>query len=400
MCTRIFNSLNMKIPMTGRNFDWHNPLTTYLYRQPADKSIRVGIEPSPNHEAITWQVEHASVCTYLVDDSQPDVVNTARQNFATIDGINDKGLVVNGLEDLLAYFDDASRLISGDNSTPKDILDMLNTDRKAFTDTLQAPEGATLLSSNRWVQFVLDKFSSVKSAVDYFTSNPDNLFIQSGEAPDGSADPNKVKLHLTLSDIAGESAIIELRSGKFSVHYSSKEQQKYPVATVTPQFRIQLALLQPWLKKWQDPKHFAGLSVYDVPGGTATHQRFARANYFYLFSKPESDKQAVLAQTRSLMASCATPLGVHLERHPSDDTTPSANTLWTSVSDHSQSRYNFVNANTLGHQWLDIDSNATSAERVKLIDANSSESASSVPNYGELTDYLQPCSYDLLALNR
>ncbi|WP_394248469.1 linear amide C-N hydrolase [Vibrio profundi] len=397
MCTRIFNSLNINTPMTGRNFDWHNPLTTYLYHQPASKALRIGFDlPSDsNEEAITWNATYASICTYLVDDAKTSLATTnGNQNFATIDGINEKGLVVNGLEDLLAHFEDASRLLTESDSTPKDVIDIIKTDMQAFNDTLKAPEGSSLLSSNRWVQFVLDKFDSVRSAADYFRSNPDNLFIKSGEVPDGKNDGHKVKLHLTLSDSSGNSAIIELRCGKFIVN----ESPDYHVATVTPRFEVQQLLLQPWLKKWQDPQHFAGLSVYDVPGGTATHQRFARANYFYLFAKPKSDTDEVLAQTRSLMASCATPLGVHLERHPSEDAIPSANTLWTSVNDHRNLCYHFINANTLGHQWLEFDTNTSTTQRVKLIDANSDDSSQTttpVPNYGELSQHLEPCSMNL-----
>jgi penicillin V acylase-like amidase (Ntn superfamily) len=382
MCTRIFNNLNSSIPMTGRNFDWHYPLNTYIYRLPAGDATRFGADqtlPGKNGY-ITWQAEHASICTYLGSD---------KLGFAAIDGINEHGLVANGLEDILANFNNAADIITGDGSLPENILKMIEADRNAFFDELPIPENAKLLCSLRWVQFVLDKFDSVRSAAEYFNENPDNIFVYSGNVPDGRDKVTKTKLHLTLSDSTGNSAIIELRGNGFSVN----ESPEYNVATVTPRFEIQQLLLKPWLDKWQDPKGVAGLTLYDVPGGTATHQRFARANYFYIFSTPFTDEQSVLAQTRSLMATCATPLGCHFKQNKDDDLIPSATSLWCSVSDHSNHRYHLINSLTLVHQWADFKGLEQECQRALLIDANSSESDDlSVTCYGDLGDYMQTCS--------
>ncbi|MGC9491285.1 hypothetical protein [Vibrio genomosp. F10] len=53
--------------MIGRNFDWHYPLTTYLYRQQANGEVRVGgqFDLTTPHTSLEWKVDHASICAYL-----------------------------------------------------------------------------------------------------------------------------------------------------------------------------------------------------------------------------------------------------------------------------------------------------------------------------------------------
>ncbi|OEE35831.1 choloylglycine hydrolase [Vibrio genomosp. F10 str. ZF-129] len=390
MCTRIVNSLDQKNVMTGRNFDWHYPLTTYLYRQQANGEVRVGgqFDLTSPHTSLEWKVDHASICAYLGSD---------QLGFAAIDGINDKGLVVNGLEDLLAHFEDATEIISTSDSLAAkvhQIRELIEKDKKAFNDDISIPDDATLLCSLRWVQFVLDRFDSVQEAAEYFRSNPDNLFIYSGNVPDGHEQVTKTKLHLALSDPTGNSSVIELRGDGFTVNESCN----YNVVTVTPRFEVQQWLLEPWLEKWQSPKQFAGLTLFDVPGGTATHQRFARANYFYNFAQPQTGTDNILAQTRSLMASCATPLGVHLERQ-SENAVPSATTQWTSISDQRLLCYHFVNTHSLGHQWLDFKPFSSDSERVLLIGESDVEKEPKAPIYGDLNEHMKPCSAPFTAIS-
>lgn len=382
MCTRIFNNLNPDITMTGRNFDWHYPLDTYLYRLPAGGEMRIGAEPadlSASNPHMTWQAKHASICIYLGND---------KLGFAAIDGINEHGLAVNGLEDLLAHFENDADIISKDGSATVNIIKMINEDRKAFFDKLPIPKNSKLLSSLRWVQFVLDSFDSVSSAANYFRENPDNLFVYSGNVPDGHVKVTKTKLHLALSDSTGNSAIIELRGDGFSIN----ESPEYNVLTVTPRFEIQQLLVKPWLTKWQDPTSVSGMNIYDVPGGTATHQRFARASYHYMFSSPLSDAQSILAQTRSLMATCATPIGCNYKQSHDADVTPSANTLWCSISEHNQQRYHLVNSSTLLHQWTDFEDLGRECQRVQMIDANKNDTQDlAVTAYGNITEHMQTC---------
>ncbi|MFN1580047.1 linear amide C-N hydrolase [Vibrio rotiferianus] len=378
MCTRIFNNLNPSFPMTGRNFDWHNPLTTYLYRLPAGDSIRLGInDRHPEaQKAHHWTARYSSVCTYLGSDNI---------GLASIDGVNEKGLAVNGLEDLLAYFENATEIIKSKDSVSKLILEMLEQDEKEHTPTQIIPDGVAIISSLRWVQFTLDNFESVREAADYFRNNPDNLYIVSEYVPDGKNETT-TKLHLTLSDTSGNSAIIELRGGRFSVN----ESENYNVATVTPRFEIQQLLLKPWLEKWNHPKNLVGLTLFDVPGGTATHQRFARASYYYKFSQPAEEQTEVLSQTRALMATCATPLGCHFEQKP--ESPPSATTLWCSIIDHNNLCYHTVNSSTMAHNWVELKHDLREPQRTLVINAQSTNTEYVGANvFGDLSEHMETC---------
>lgn len=385
MCTRIFNSLNPSFPMTGRNFDWHNQLTTYLYRLPSGGSVRFGIDKSPNNEAIhSWRAKYSSICTYLGDDNL---------GLAAIDGINEKGLIVNGLEDLFAYFKNLTDIVKSDNAIPQNIIDMIEADKTTYCKQAAVPDGAVLMSSLRWVQFTLDSFKSVREAANYYRKNPDRLFVFSEFVPDGEKDDDKktlTKLHLAISDSSGNSAIIELRGNGFSVNESPSNN----VVTVTPRYEVQQLLLQRWKKKWDTQNEKRKFNLHSVPGGTATHQRFARASYFYQFSQPSESNQGVLGQTRSLMATCATPLNCHFESEVKSegDTIPSATTLWCSIGEHVHLQYHLVNSSTLAHHWLDFKNMYPEPQRTKLVEnTNNKTEFYSANLYGSLANELTSC---------
>lgn len=141
------------------------------------------------------------------------------------------------------------------------------------------------------------------------------------------------KLHLTLSDRHGNSAIIELKNGKFKVH----ESPNYNIATVNPAYDVQLELLKPWQEKWKQEVQIqdtlAGFTLFDVAGGPVSQQRFARAAYYYEFSLSANNRKNALAQTRALMAATATPLCYNSMKHSTVEG-QSSNTLWCSISEH------------------------------------------------------------------
>ncbi|GIU26720.1 linear amide C-N hydrolase [Shewanella schlegeliana] len=388
MCTRIFNSLNPEFPMTGRNFDWFSPLTTYLYRIPKSKELRTGslkqqahpVEFS-NHDVFTWQAKYASIASLVGND---------QLGLGSVDGINSQGLAVNGLEDLFAYFEDNDKIIDDGKIKPLALLKAIDKDRNAFLDQLNIPEDAQLLSSLRWVQFTLDCFDTVEAATSYFSQNPDQLYIYSDDVPDGLDTTTKAKLHLTLSDRNGDSAIIELRDNGFKIYHN----RKYNVATVNPGYDVQLALLKPWQKKWQQEVHLqdtlAGFTLFDLPGGPVSQQRFARAAYYYEFSQPASNRQNALAQTRALMAATATPLCYNSMKHSSVKG-QSSNTLWCSVSEHAALRYHLINTYSIAPVWVSFDNPSNNCERLLILERSSTGEAISSELMGDVQQQLRPC---------
>ncbi|MGF1762698.1 linear amide C-N hydrolase [Aliivibrio kagoshimensis] len=98
------------------------------------------------------------------------------------------------------------------------------------------------LSILRWAQFTLDMFENVSKAVEYYESNSIHLVME--DVPDGSK--MKTKIHLTLSDATGDSAIIEVRLGKVSIFHN----EQYRIATKQPSYDMQLTLTEYWRYIW------------------------------------------------------------------------------------------------------------------------------------------------------
>lgn len=388
MCTRIFNSLNLEFPMTGRNFDWFSPLTTYLYRIPNNNEIRRGSlkqqESTVNFSAndvFTWQAKYSSIVSLVGNDEL---------GLGSIDGINNQGLAVNGLEDLFAYFEDNNNVIDAGKVNPLALIKAIEKDRKAFLDQLEIPKNAQLLSSLRWVQFTLDCFDTVKAASHYFRENPDRLYIYSDDVPDGLDTITKAKLHLTLSDRHGNSAIIELRDGKFKVY----ENPNYNIATVNPAYDVQLELLKPWQEKWkqevQIQETLAGFTLFDVPGGPVSQQRFARAAYYYEFSLSANNRKNALAQTRALMAATATPLCYNSMKYSTVEG-QSSNTLWCCISEHAALRYHLINTYTMAPVWVNFDNLSNTCERLIILERDTDGEALSSELMGDVQKQLRPC---------
>ncbi|UPQ88872.1 linear amide C-N hydrolase [Vibrio sinaloensis] len=359
--------------MTGRNFDWHYPLNSYLYHLPKGEEKYGGPDLS-DKRVLRWTAEFSSVCTYLGSDNF---------GLAAIDGMNEKGLVVNGLEDVLAHFINPADILSSEDALPTELLQQIANDGLESQQPRLDDEKSKRLSVLRWVQFVLDCFDSVQSAVRYFKANEDSLYIFSEDVPDGRPDKTKTKLHLTLSDSNGDSAIIELRGKGFSINVS----RSYNVATVAPRYEVQMALLDFWQKKWQAPTKIGNAYAYQVPGGTATHQRFARASYYYQFSHSQVSDQQVLAQTRSLMSTCATPIGSNFKLNGSE---ASANTYWCSISEHNLVRYHYFCLEKLTHSWLDLDSSNRACSRVLMTRSDPDLNDVLVSDNGDVRSKLKP----------
>jgi choloylglycine hydrolase len=146
----------------------------------------------------------------------------------TADGMNEKGLVMNGL--YLAESDYGK------------------------------PDGRPTTSIMAFGQYVLDNFGNVSEAVDGLRGDP--ISIIAPTLPNGRG----AQLHMSLSDPTGDSAIFEWIDGKLVVHHG----KDYRVMTNSPSFDQQLAINGYW--KGVDPLTF-------LPGSINAADRFARVSF-------------------------------------------------------------------------------------------------------------------------
>ncbi len=118
----------------------------------------------------------------------------------TADGLNEKGLAANML-----YLADS--------------------------DYGQPAAGKPLLTIAAWPQYVLDNYATVAEAVTELGKEPFSILAPT--LPNGS----KARLHLSISDASGDSAIFEYVDGKLFIHHG----KQYVVMTNEPVYEKQLA---------------------------------------------------------------------------------------------------------------------------------------------------------------
>jgi choloylglycine hydrolase len=343
MCTRILNNIDINHVTVGRNLDWKFMLPAYLYRFSAGRHC-MGISTETiktlglkTDQVLTWQAQYVSIATLVGDDSS---------GFGASDGMNSEGLVVNALLDSGASYGDT---------------------------TLFHNEKA--LSVLRWSQYVLDCFSSVQEVKSFFSTNAIRLI---GESVPGAPE-SKALLHLAVSDKRGHSMIIEVSDGVMSFY----SDDSYTVMTNQPSYTAQLQLIQYWLFQWGKSSERNLTPVFTAPGGTSPSQRFERACFYRYMQGENGVAIDRLAQVRSMVTTCSTPLHCQLNEKQVPYT------LWSNLSDTKTLTYYFQNTEALSLVWCTFEAKSDVGKSKRL--------QVSVPNkpltqLGLMNDQLSLCS--------
>ena len=225
---------------------------------------------------------------------------------ASVDGMNEKGLVANTLY-----------LVESDYGT-----------RVA---------GRPTMSIACWTQYVLDSFATVKEAVAALEKEPFTVvapILPNGEPGVG---------HMAISDPTGDSAILEYVKGKLVVHHG----RQFQVMTNSPTFDQQLSLNAYW-------QEIGGLTM--LPGTNRAADRFARAS-FYVTNLPQTaDPKRAVAQIFSVIRGVSVPLGFTVPDKPNI-----ASTIWRTVYDHKDRVMYFDSATSPTVFWLPLESLAFDA---------------------------------------
>lgn len=352
MCLRVLNNLNSDYPVTGRNMNWFRPIEANLFQFPkglnrqglsTKKAEKKDLDPSV---IFHWKSKYASIVAMMGDETQ---------GYATVDGMNTEGLVVNVLYDTPATY-----------GKPKHYQENCN------------------ISILRWPQYILDSFANVNQVVNYAKSNTLQLIKE--KIPEGgkAKDLMQDKIHLAVSDLHGHSAVIEIKAGELHV-YEGKENQ---IVTNEPDYPTQLNILKYWQYLWGQTKPAIATPVFTVPGGISATQSFERAAFNLTLSDPVQNPADVLAQTRALMQNSAIPFAFN----PSKKEQATC-TRWTNLSDHQAGIYYFLNPLNMMPVWLEVDAEANQCARVKLISVNnvSGELDNHPQLQGSMSDHLQSC---------
>lgn len=298
-CTRAVYTGTNGMVATGRTMDWKENMYSniWIFPRGMERNGEVG------DNSLKWKSKYGSVVTSAYE-------------FASTDGMNEKGLVANLL--WLAE----SRYEDRDKSKP----------------------GLTIAA---WVQYFLDSFATVDEAVTEVQKNKFQLV--SDMMPDGT---RMATLHLTISDASGDNAIFEFVEGKLNIYHG----KDYVVMTNSPTYPQQLAVYDYW-------KSVGGLSF--LPGTNKSPDRFARASFYIGVLPKTDDQQIAVASVFSVMRNVSVPYGISVEGSPEISTTQ-----WRTVSDSKNLVYFFESAITPNTFWVnfkDVDfSESASVKKLSI----------------------------------
>jgi len=324
-CTRVLYTAADQTVIAGRSMDWHTDNSPSLWAMPRGMARHGASGPG----SIRWTSRYGSLVVSMY-------------NIATVDGINEKGLVANTL-----YLAESN---------------------------YGSPEGKPTLSIAAWAQYVLDNYATVKEAVAQLRREP--FRIVAPVLPDGEP----AQGHLSISDPSGDSAIFEYLNGKLVIHHG----KAYTVMTNSPTYDQQLALNSYWQE--------IGGSVF-MPGTARAADRFARASYLVNAIPKAKDPALIsavpqqsfafqaMASVLGVMRAVSVPLGVTDPKLPNI-----ASTLWRTTYDQSDRILVFDSATSPSAFWVKLDGlNLSAGQPVRRLDASGGRTYS-----GDVTQQFQP----------
>lgn len=284
-CTRVVYLGPENRVLTGRSMDWKLPMTSNLWVFPRGMERAGAAGP----RSLEWTSRYGSMIVTGYD-------------IATVDGMNEKGLVAN-----LLWLADAE-YPADDGVTPR-------------------------LSLSLWAQYMLDNFATVAEAVAHLRATP--IDLATGEVP---GQPGKLTtVHLSLSDAAGDSAILEWIEGELVIHHS----REYRVMTNEPRYEEQLAITSYW----------QGVNAREfLPGTSRATDRFVRASFYVDAVRQSEDPRTAAASVFSVVRNVSVPYGISVEDAPNLSTT-----RWRIVADHKARRYYVESAISPNVFWVDLD---------------------------------------------
>jgi penicillin V acylase-like amidase (Ntn superfamily) len=297
-CTRTVYLGPAGMTVTGRTMDWAEDTQTNLWLFPRGMRRDGAIDAN----SIKWTSKHGSVIA-------------AGYDLGSADGMNERGLVANGL-----YLTESD---------------------------YGKPAGKTpTLSIRAWLQYVLDNHATVAEAVEALRAEP--FVIVAPPLPNCRL----ATMHMAISDPSGDSAIFEYIDGKLQIHHG----RSYQVMTNSPPFDEQLAINKYW-------QQIGGM----LPGTNRPADRFVRASYFMNAVTKSADPRQAVATSFSVMRSISVPAGIQFENQPF-----LSNTVWRTVADQKNRVYYFERVLSPGPLWVTFDqldfSEGTGVRKLTLTD--------------------------------
>lgn len=288
--------------ITTRSNDWYSSQHSNIWIYP--RGLERDGNAGPN--SLKWTSKYGSV-------------TVAGWDAATIDGMNEKGLVAN-----LLYL--------------------------AESDYGRPAASKKSISLAAWGQYVLDNFATTAEAVEALRMEP--FHIASPETPDGHAGT----AHLAITDPSGDSAVFEYLQGKLVIHHG----RQYQVMTNSPTYDQQLALTAYW-------ENIGGTAM--LPGTNRASDRFVRASFYIKAIPQTADINEALASAFGVIRNVSVPLGITTPGQPNI-----SSTQWRAVSDQKNKVYYFESPRSPYLLWIplaDVDfSEKAQTQKISLTEGS------------------------------
>ncbi|MDE6329243.1 MAG: linear amide C-N hydrolase [Muribaculaceae bacterium] len=282
-CTRVLYKGLDSLYIVGRSLDWKTPIPTNLYVYPR------GIEKVGSNlpGAVKWTSKYGAVYAVGYDGG-------------ITEGMNEKGLVVNGLFCKGTVYDNAAT-----NNLPP-------------------------MSMSMFVGWLLDCNATVDEVREVLERHD---FCLAAASFDGGT---AATLHWGVTDATGKSIIFEFQDGKINVY----DMGDYLCMTNDPNWPEMTAIVDYWRKKG---------GVNTLPGTVSSPDRCVRGDYFAHHVEPTSDTQLGVSIARSVLVTCSVPYTYEIETEPNV-----SSTQWRSYSDTRDLRYYFEIVTNPATYYIDL----------------------------------------------
>ena len=282
-CTRVVYEGKDSLYIVGRSLDWKTPIPTNLYVYPA------GIDKQGNVQdnSVKWTSKYGAVYAVGYDGG-------------VTEGMNEKGLVVNGLF------------------------------CKGTIYTNDSTENRAPMSLSVFTAWLLDMNATVPEVLEAVRKHDFNI---SGATFDGGTVST---LHWGVSDAQGRSAVFEFDHGTIRIY----EGEACRVLTNDPQWPAMQAIEDYW-------KAVGGTNM--LPGTVRSSDRYARAAFFIRNVEAVGNRPTGVSITRSVLGVASVPYLYTVDGEPNV-----SSTQWRSFADLRDRCYYFDIVTNPGLFYIDL----------------------------------------------
>ncbi|MDE7368925.1 MAG: linear amide C-N hydrolase [Muribaculaceae bacterium] len=283
-CSRVVYVGDDSLKIVGRSLDWKTPIPTNLYVYPRGFKHVSSDQPG----ALTWTSKYGAVYAVGYDGG-------------ITEGMNEKGLVINGLF------------------------------CKGTVYNNPETNGRPPMSLAVFVAWMLDRFETTDQVVALLK---EGNFSIGGATFDGGT---VSALHWGITDAQGNTAYVEFNNGNINI-YQGKDLR---VLTNDPQWPQMEAIINYW--------HGVG-GQNMLPGTVKSPDRAVRADYFVHHVKSTGDADLGLSIIRSILFNVSVPYTYTIETEPNV-----SSTQWRSFANLRDKRYYFDIVTNMGIYYIDLN---------------------------------------------